>query len=73
MTNVNDLRNRILEEAHGARYTIHPGCTKMNHDLREVFWWDGLNRDIAEFFGKCPNWRPSESRAQKVEWSIRRN
>ena len=25
----------------------------MYHDLREVFWWDGLKKDIAEFVAKC--------------------
>ena len=36
--NVEGLRNRILDEAHGSRYSIHPGSTKMFHDLQEVFW-----------------------------------
>ena len=37
--NVDGLRNRILAEAHGSHYCIHPGSTKMMyHDLREVFW-----------------------------------
>ena len=34
---VDGLRDRILEEAHGSRYSIHPGSTKMYHDLREIF------------------------------------
>ncbi|TMX03424.1 hypothetical protein EJD97_016443 [Solanum chilense] len=29
-------------EAYGSRYTIHPGSTKMSHDLKEVFWWEGF-------------------------------
>ncbi|TMW99349.1 hypothetical protein EJD97_002703 [Solanum chilense] len=36
--NVNGLRNQILEEDHGSRYSIHSGSTKMYHHLREVFW-----------------------------------
>ena len=38
--NVDDLRNRILEEANGSRYSIHPCFSRMYHDLREVFQWD---------------------------------
>ena len=53
--NVDVLRNRILEEAHWSRYSIHPGSTKMYHDLRVVFWLEGLKKDIAEFVDKCPN------------------
>ena len=35
--------------------TQHPGSTKMYHDLSEMYWWEGLKRDIAEFVAKCPN------------------
>ncbi|WMV32155.1 hypothetical protein MTR67_025540 [Solanum verrucosum] len=36
ISNVNDLRDQILSEAHSSRYSIHPGVTKMHHDLQEV-------------------------------------
>ena len=29
-----DLREEILREFHCSRFTIHPGGTKMYHDLR---------------------------------------
>ena len=51
--NVDGLRNRILEHAHGSRYSIHSSSTKMYHDLRDVFWREGLKKDIAEFIAKC--------------------
>jgi hypothetical protein len=28
------LKKKILDEAHKSRYSIHPGSTKMYHDLR---------------------------------------
>ncbi|KAL2475525.1 Pol protein [Abeliophyllum distichum] len=37
-----DLRNKILFEAHSAPYTVHPGGTKMYKDLRNTFWWRNL-------------------------------
>ncbi|KAH0636085.1 hypothetical protein KY290_036497 [Solanum tuberosum] len=52
---VGELRQRILTEAHNSRYSIHPGATKMYRDLREVYWWNGMKRDIADFVAKCPN------------------
>ena len=52
---VDGLRDQILEEAYGSRYSIHPVSTKMYHDLREIYWWEGLRRDIAEFLSKCSN------------------
>jgi hypothetical protein len=32
------LKKKILDEAHTSRYSIHPGSTKMYHDLRQLFW-----------------------------------
>ena len=51
---VGELRQHILAEAHNSRYSIHPGATKMYRDLREVYWWNGIKRDIADFVSKCP-------------------
>ena len=53
--NVDNVRERIMAEAHSSRYSIHPGSTKMYHDLKEVYWWSGMKRDIADFVSKCPN------------------
>ncbi|WMV55157.1 hypothetical protein MTR67_048542, partial [Solanum verrucosum] len=53
--NVDGLREQNLEEVHSSRYSIHPRATKMYHDLQEVYWWNGIRRDIAEFVAKCPN------------------
>ncbi|WMV29841.1 hypothetical protein MTR67_023226 [Solanum verrucosum] len=35
---VDGLRQTILEEAHGSRYSIHPGATKVYCELREIYW-----------------------------------
>ena len=42
--NVHDLKNRIIEQDHGSRYSIHPGSKKMFHELREVFLVGRLKR-----------------------------
>ena len=34
---LDNLRTRIMAEAHGSRYSIHPGSTKMYHDLRQIY------------------------------------
>jgi hypothetical protein len=31
------LKKKILDEAHMLRYSIHPGSTKIYHDLRQQF------------------------------------
>ncbi|KAF3661550.1 hypothetical protein FXO37_12888 [Capsicum annuum] len=50
---VDDLRQQILVEAHGVRYSIYPGATKMYLNLREIYWWSGIMRDVLEFMAKC--------------------
>ncbi|GKA40762.1 putative reverse transcriptase domain-containing protein, partial [Tanacetum coccineum] len=32
---------------HKTRYSMHPGADKMYHDLRDMYWWPGMKRDIA--------------------------
>ncbi|WMV09183.1 hypothetical protein MTR67_002568 [Solanum verrucosum] len=49
---VDGLEEQILEKAHSSRYSIHPGATKMYRDLREVYWWNDMKRDIAELLAK---------------------
>ena len=34
---VDGLSDLILEEAHGSCYSIHPGSTKLLHDLRGIY------------------------------------
>ena len=48
-----DLRNRILEESHKTKYSMHPGSDKMYRDLRRNFWWIGMKKDIATYVAKC--------------------
>ncbi|XP_016173629.1 uncharacterized protein LOC107616147 [Arachis ipaensis] len=48
-----DLQSKIAEEAHKRDFTIHPGMTKMYHDLKKMFWWPGMKRDLATIVNKC--------------------
>nr|GFD37582.1 retrotransposon protein, putative, Ty3-gypsy subclass [Tanacetum cinerariifolium] len=43
------LREALLTEAHSSSFSIHPGSTKMYHDLKQHFWWSGMKRDVATF------------------------
>ena len=50
---VQDLRQRILREAHTTPYSVHPGTNKMYQDLRQFFWWPRMRVDVAEFVARC--------------------
>ena len=47
------LKRKILDEAHKGNFTIHPGSSKMYHDLKRDYWWSGMKRDIAVYVSKC--------------------
>ncbi|GJW99123.1 reverse transcriptase domain-containing protein [Tanacetum coccineum] len=50
---VGGVRTIIMDEAHKTRYSVHPGADKMYHDLRDMYWWPGMKRDIATYVSKC--------------------
>ncbi|KAL5550478.1 hypothetical protein UlMin_000654 [Ulmus minor] len=51
--NDEDLRNQLLEEAHTTPYSVHPGATNMYKDMKEVFWWSGMKKDVENYVAKC--------------------
>ncbi|GJS12451.1 reverse transcriptase domain-containing protein [Tanacetum coccineum] len=50
---IGDIRTMIMDEAHATRYSIHPGAGKMYYDLRDMYWWPGMKKDIATYVSKC--------------------
>jgi hypothetical protein len=60
-----ELKRQILEEGHRSSLSIHPGATKMYHDLKKLFWWHGMKKDIAEFVNACLVCQKSKIEHQK--------
>ncbi|GJX25978.1 putative reverse transcriptase domain-containing protein [Tanacetum coccineum] len=50
---VGGVRKLIMDEAQTSRYSIHPGADKMYYDLRNLYWWPGMKRDIVEYVCRC--------------------
>ena len=48
-----ELRRLILDEAHKAKYSMHPGGTKMYEDMKKIYWWVNMKSDIAQYVQSC--------------------
>ncbi|GJY61714.1 putative reverse transcriptase domain-containing protein [Tanacetum coccineum] len=60
-----NLRTLIMDEAHTSRYSIHPEADKMYYDLRGVYWWPKMKKDIAMYVRKCLTCSKVEAEQQK--------
>nr|GFA07386.1 hypothetical protein [Tanacetum cinerariifolium] len=50
---VSNIKKLIMDEAHTSKYSVHLGADKMYYDLRDLYWWPGMKKDIAEYVSKC--------------------
>jgi predicted RNA-binding protein with PIN domain len=48
-----DLKKKILDEAYFSKFSMHPGSTKMYHDLKPLYWWTIMKREIAQYVSEC--------------------
>ena len=42
-----ELKRKVLKEAHHSKLSIYPGSNKMYHDLRQLYWWSYMKQDIT--------------------------
>ncbi|XP_028097035.1 uncharacterized protein LOC114296908 [Camellia sinensis] len=47
-----DLKKRVMTEAYNSKFAMHPGNTKIYHDLKQNFWWPGMKKSIANFVAR---------------------
>ncbi|KAA0051866.1 ty3-gypsy retrotransposon protein [Cucumis melo var. makuwa] len=47
------VKTELLTEAHSSPFTMHPRSTKMYQDLRSVYWWRNMKREVADFVSRC--------------------
>jgi hypothetical protein len=48
-----ELSKKILDKAHLSKFSMHPGSNKMYHDLRSVYWWTRMKREISKYVSEC--------------------
>jgi hypothetical protein len=46
-------RKKFLDEAHLSKFSMHLGSTKMYHDLKPLYWWTRMKREIAKYVSGC--------------------
>jgi hypothetical protein len=51
--NIKDLKNKMLREEYESAYSIHLRGNEMYHDLKTIYWWYGMNRDVAKYVALC--------------------
>lgn len=65
-----ELRQQILEEGHKSDFSIHPGTTKMYQDLKKMFWWPGMKKDIMKKVTSCLTCQKVKAEHQKPSGSL---
>nr|GEW07148.1 hypothetical protein [Tanacetum cinerariifolium] len=48
-----DVITLIMDEAHEWKYSVHPGADKIYYDLRDMYYWPGVKKDIVVYVSKC--------------------
>ena len=59
------LKTKLLDIAHASSYVMHPSITKMYHNLKQFYWWDGIKRDVADFISRCLTCQQVKAEHQK--------
>ncbi|KAI3821819.1 hypothetical protein L1987_09392 [Smallanthus sonchifolius] len=48
-----EIQEKVLNEAHKSKYSMHPGAKKMYKDLKTHYRWPNIKSSIAQYIGKC--------------------
>ncbi|GJX43776.1 putative reverse transcriptase domain-containing protein [Tanacetum coccineum] len=48
-----DMRTLIMDEAYKSKYLVQSGADKMYYDLKDMYWWPRMKKDIALYVSKC--------------------
>jgi hypothetical protein len=65
-----ELRKKILDEAHLFKFSMHPVSYKMYHDLRSLYWWTRMKREIAKYISECDTFQRIKASHLKVAGTL---
>jgi hypothetical protein len=46
-------KNKLMDEAHLSKLSIHPESSKMYQELRPRYWWTKMKKEIAAYVARC--------------------
>jgi hypothetical protein len=48
-----ELKNKLMDEGHLSKLSIHPKSSKMYQELRPRYWWTKMKKEIAAYVARC--------------------
>jgi hypothetical protein len=48
-----ELKNKLMDEAHLSKLSIHLRSSKMYQELRPRYWWTKIKKEIAVYVARC--------------------
>lgn len=65
-----ELKEKVMKEGHNTTYSIHPGGDKLYKDLKLMFWWNNMKREVAEFVARCLTCQKVKSEHKRPQGTI---
>ncbi|XP_074296346.1 uncharacterized protein LOC141626416 [Silene latifolia] len=62
-----EFKRKIHTKAHSTPYSVHPGGDKLYKDLKKIFWWPKMKKEVAEFVARylvCQRVKEEHNRPQ---------
>jgi hypothetical protein len=64
------VKQMVLRKAHESKFSIHPGSTKMYQNLKHLYWWSNMKREIAKYVSKCRVCQQVKVEHQRPAWPL---
>jgi hypothetical protein len=48
-----ELKNKLMDEAHHSKLSIHPRSSKMYQELRPRYCWTKMKKEIVAYVARC--------------------
>ncbi|GJZ22709.1 putative reverse transcriptase domain-containing protein [Tanacetum coccineum] len=65
-----NLRTLVINKAHAIMYSLHPRADKMYYDLRDLYWWPRMKKDIALYMIDYALWEVIKNGATLLKTKV---